>query len=45
MQIPGASNNFFGFETTYPAEDSPWEWWDTTLAINTTTWTYKHFSI
>ncbi len=41
MQVPGAVNHLFGLETAYPAEGSPWEWWDTAVAANTTTWSYR----
>ena len=45
MQVPGAVNHLFGLETAYPAEGSPWEWWDTAVAGNTLTWSYRGLPI
>lgn len=45
LKVPGAQNNLFGLETAYPAEGSPWEWWDTAVAGNTLTWSYRGLPI
>lgn len=34
-------NNNFGFETSFPFEGSPWEWWDRTAAQTKTSQIYR----
>ncbi len=34
-------NNNFGFETSFPFEGSPWEWWDRTAAQTKTSQVYR----
>jgi hypothetical protein len=41
LKVPGSANNLFGLETAYPAEGSPWEWWDTAVAGSTTFALYR----
>jgi hypothetical protein len=28
MMVPNAENNMFGFESSFPFENAPWEWWN-----------------
>ncbi len=28
MEVPNAEKNMFGFESSFPLENAPWEWWD-----------------
>jgi hypothetical protein len=36
MMVPNAENNLFGFESAFPFENAPWEWWDRTIMQATT---------
>ncbi len=31
MMVPNAENNMFGFESSFPFENAPWEWWNSTI--------------
>jgi poly(3-hydroxybutyrate) depolymerase len=35
MMVPNAENNMFGFESSFPFENAPWEWWNRTILQNT----------
>lgn len=31
LEVPNAENNMFGFESAFPFENAPWEWWNRTI--------------
>jgi acetyl esterase/lipase len=35
MMVPNAENNMFGFESSFPFENAPWEWWSRPILQNT----------
>ncbi|MDZ4667301.1 MAG: T9SS type A sorting domain-containing protein [bacterium] len=35
MMVPNAENNMFGFESSFPFENAPWEWWSRVILQNT----------
>ncbi|MCG9880717.1 MAG: T9SS type A sorting domain-containing protein, partial [Bacteroidia bacterium] len=35
LDVPNAENNMFGFESSFPFENAPWEWWNRTILQNT----------
>jgi len=34
LDVPNAENNMFGFESSFPFENAPWEWWNRTIMQN-----------
>ncbi|OYU95467.1 MAG: hypothetical protein CFE21_10005 [Bacteroidetes bacterium B1(2017)] len=41
MMVPGAENNMFGFESSFPFENAPWEWWNRTIMQQITAVPYQ----
>ena len=41
LMVPNAENNMFGFESSFPFENSPWEWWSSAILRATTAVPYQ----